>query len=126
MGFVAETVSPQSTIYTDGSTSYTDADGTYTHQAVRHSVGEYVRDNVHTNGVESFWAMFKRGQKGVYHKTSKKHLKRYVTEFVGRHNKRPLDTDDQMGALVQGMEGKRLSYALLIQDNGLESGARSA
>ncbi len=43
MGFVAETVSPQSTIYTDGSTSYTDADGTYTHQAVRHSVGEYVR-----------------------------------------------------------------------------------
>ena len=69
--------------------------------------------------------MIKRGQKGIYHKTSKKHLKRYVTEFVGRHNKRTLDTDDQMGALVCGMEGKRLKYAELIADNGLESEART-
>ena len=68
--------------------------------------------------------MFKRGQKGVYHKQSKKHLGRYVTEFVGRHNRRPLDTDDQVTALVQGMEGKRLPYTKLIADNGLESGAR--
>ena len=69
--------------------------------------------------------MSKRGQKGVYHKMSKKHLGRYATEYVGRHNKRPLDTDDQMGELVQGMEGKHLPYADLIADNGLDSGARS-
>ena len=122
-GFVQGNIVKGATIYSDDASAY---DGLPNHETVKHSVGEYVRQQVHTNGVESFWAMFKRGQKGVYHKTSKKHLKRYVTEFVGRHNKRPLDTDDQMGALVQGMEGKRLSYALLIQDNGLESGARSA
>lgn len=48
---------------------------------------------------------------------SPKHLKRYVTEFVGRYNKRPSDTIDQMGAIVQGMEGKRLKYADLIASN---------
>ena len=115
----------------DGATVYTDDAKAYTgvakdHETVKHSIGEYVRDKViHTNGIESFWAMFKRGQKGVYHKMSKKHLGRYVTEYVGRHNKRPLDTDDQVNALVQGMEGKRLPYAELIAPNGLESGARS-
>ena len=120
-GFVHGNIMPGATIYTDDARAY---DGLPNHETVKHSVGEYVRKNVHTNGVESFWAMFKRGQKGVYHKMSKKHLGRYVTEYVGRHNKRPLDTDDQMGALVQGMEGKRLPYTLLIADNGLESGAR--
>ena len=92
---------------------------------MNHSIGEFVRGNAHANGIESFWAMFKRRQTGTYHKQSKKHLGRYVTEFVGRHNKRPLDTDDQVSALVQGMEGKQLTYAQLIADNGLKSGARS-
>ena len=55
---------------------------------------------------------------------SKKHLGRYVTEFVSRHNKRPLDTEDQMGAMAKGVDGKRLKYAALIAPNGLESGAR--
>ena len=120
-GFVQDNTAEGATVYTDDATAY---DGLPNHDTVKHSIGEYVRDNVHTNGVESLWAMFKRGHKGVYHKMSKKHLKRYVTEFVGRHNKRPLDTDDQMGALVRGMEGKRLPWAKLIADNGLPSGAR--
>ena len=120
-GFVQDNIVEGATIYTDDNKAY---DGLPNHATVKHSVGEYVRQNVHTNGVESFWAMFKRGQKRVYHKMSMKHLGRYITEYVGRHNKRPLDTDDQMGALVQGKEGKRLTYALLIADNGLESGAR--
>ena len=68
--------------------------------------------------------MFKRGPKGTYHKISKKHLERYVTEFVGRHSRRPSATLDQMDALVGGMEGKRLKYIELIAPNGLESGAR--
>ena len=109
-------------VYTDEHSGY-DGIPRY-HYSVRHGVKEYVRARIHTNGIESFWAMLKRGHKGTYHKWSKKHLGRYVTEYVGRHNKRPLDTDDQMGALVQGMEGKRLPYALLIANNGLESGAR--
>ena len=68
----------------------------------------------HTNGIESHWAMLKRGHDGVYHHFSRKHLGRYVHEFAGRHNNRPMNTEDQMGKLVQGAEGKRLTYATLI------------
>ena len=81
---------------------------------MKHSVGEYVREQVHTNGVESFWSMLKRGYHGTYHKMSPKHLQRYVNEFAGRHNVRSLDTLDQMSAIVRGLEGKRLRYQDLI------------
>ena len=84
------------------------------HQAVRHSVGEFVREQAHTNGMESFWAGLKRGYEGVYHHMSAKHLGRYVGEFEGRHNSRPLDTAEQMAAMARGAEGKRLTYDALI------------
>ena len=113
MGFVAETVSPQSTIYTDGSTSYTDADGAYTHQTVRHSVGEYVRGQAHTNGIESFWSMLKRAHMGTFHKLSPKHLHRYVTEFAGQKNVRNEDTITQMTMLARGLDGKRMPWKML-------------
>ena len=51
------------------------------HEAVRHSAGEYVRGVAHVNGLESFWALFKRGYHGTYHRVSPQHLQRYVTEF---------------------------------------------
>ena len=92
---------------------------------MKHSVGEYVREQVHTNGVESFWSMMKRAHKGVYHKMSPKHLDRYVREFAGRHNLRNADTITQMGEVVRGLEGKKLTYAELKQVNGLDSGARA-
>ena len=77
-------------------------------------MGEYVRDMAHTNGLESFWAMLKRGHDVVYHHFSVKHLDRYVGEFEGRHNSRPLDTVDQMAAMARNAEGKRLRYDDLI------------
>ena len=86
----------------------------YQHHTVKHSVSEYVNGQAHTNGIESFWAMLKRGYNGVYHKMSVKHLNRYVNEFTGRHNVRPMDTMKQMEATVRGMEGKRLRYVDLI------------
>ena len=64
-----------------------------------------MRDHVHTNGIESFWAMFKRGQKGVYHRMSKNTWGRYATGYIGRHNKRPLDTDYHVSALVKRTKG---------------------
>ena len=64
----------------------------------------------HTNGAESFWSMLKRAHMGTFHKMSPKHLHRYVDEFEGRQNVRDDDTIDQLGAMVQGMEGKRLRY----------------
>ena len=111
-GFVKEHVSRGATVYTDEHAAYHGMP--FHHEAIRHSAGEYVRDQAHTNGIESFWAMLKRGQDGVYHHFSKKHLGRYVTEFEGRHNRRPLDTADQMAALAKGMAGKRLRYQDLV------------
>jgi len=87
----------------------------YNHISVSHNVGEYVREQAHTNGIESFWSMMKRGYEGVYHKMSVKHLQRYVDEYTGRHNIRPLDTMDQIGRIVSGFEGKRLKYEELIR-----------
>ena len=84
------------------------------HIALNHSVGKYVNEQAHTNGMESFWAMLKRGFNGTYHHMSPKHLHRYINEFEGRHNDRPSDTIKQMTHMVQGMEGRRLRYQDLI------------
>ncbi len=73
-----------------------------------------VRDQAHTNGLGSFWALLKRGYHGTHHHMSEKHLGRYVNEFAGRHNDRPKDTLEQMRSIVQGMDGKRLPYEELI------------
>jgi len=62
------------------------------------SAKEYVRQQAHTNGMESFWAMLKRGYQGTFHKFSEKHLDRYVGEFAARHNARQADAADQMEA----------------------------
>ena len=88
----------------------------YDHESVNHSVGEYVRDQAHTNGVESFWSMLKRGYDGTFHNISEKHLDRYVNEFAGRHNIREKDTIEQMKEVVRGMIGKKLEYKELTSD----------
>ena len=124
-GFVAEKTQPGATVYTDEAAAYNPLGASFDHESVNHGTGEYVRNQAHINGMESFWSMLKRAHKGVYHKLSPKHLDRYVQEFAGRHNVRESDTIDQMGAVVAGMIGKRLCYADLIADNGLSSGARA-
>ena len=107
-GFVAKRVASGAQVYTDEHASYNGLP--YPHETIRHSTGQYVHGMAHTNGIESFWAMLKRGYVGTYHQFSVKHLVRYVGEFEGRHNNRPLDTADQLGAMVRGMDGKRLRY----------------
>ena len=110
--FVADSAADGATVFTDDAAAYKGMP--FDHESVRHSVGEYVRDMAHTNGIESFWATLKRAHKGVYHKISPKHLQRYVNEFAGRHGIRELDTLDQMNAVVAGMVGKQLMYKELV------------
>ena len=121
-GFIADSAEPSAVIYTDEWGGYFGLP--YEHQTVKHSVGEYVRGMAHTNGIESFWAVLKRAHTGVYHKMSPKHLDRYVRQFAGKHNIRPLDTMDQMAFVAASLVGKRLDYDTLTEDNGLPSGAR--
>lgn len=112
--FVREHARPGAKVYSDGHAAYTGLEGEYKHAAVQHSVGTFAIGDVSTNGIESFWSMLKRGYHGTYHQMSPKHLDRYVTEFAGRHNQRPLDTIDQLRDVIRGMVGKRLRYSDLI------------
>ena len=112
-GFVHGNAAPDATVYTDDATSYKGMP--FDHASVRHSVGEYVKGMAHTNGIESFWALLKRGYHGTYHHMSEKHLDRYVGEFAGRHNDRRSNTIDQMANIVRSMQGKRLRYAELVK-----------
>ncbi|MDE0404993.1 MAG: IS1595 family transposase [Nitrospira sp.] len=126
--FVEDRAAHGATVYTDDSPSYSALPNMLNgiqHRTVNHSAGEYVREQAHTNGIESFWSMLKRAYKGTFHKMSPKHLQRYVSEFAGKHNIRDEDTLTQMASMAIGLAGKRLKYRHLIADNGLSSGARS-
>ena len=100
-GFVLDQVEDGAKVYTDEHAGYR---GLPNHQTVNHSVGKYVDDQAHTNGIESFWSMLKRGYHGTYHKMSGKHLGRYVNEFSGRHNARSEDTLDQMADIAHRID----------------------
>ena len=121
-GFVSDHAAPGATVYSDDSSAYESLP--FDHATVKHSLSEYVRGDVHTNGIESLWSMLKRAHTGTFHKLSPKHLDRYVQEFAARHNLRDEDTIDIMASVAGGMRGKRLRYRELIADNGLASGAR--
>lgn len=108
-GFIYDNVGEGSTVVTDNFRSYQGLQG-YIHKTVNHSVGEYVKDMAHTNGIESFWALLKRGYYGVYHHMSVKHLHRYVNEFSFRHNTANVDTIDFIGMTIEKMSNKRLTY----------------
>jgi transposase-like protein len=83
------------------------------HQSVNHSIGEYVRGDAHTNTIEGYFSILKRGITGTYHHVSPQHLKRYLAEFDFRYNERAaLGVEDEARAdkLVRGIVGKRLTY----------------
>lgn len=82
----------------------------YTRGNVNHGIGKWVGGMAHTNGMESFWSLLKRGYHGTYHRMSVQNLSRYVTEFAGRHNDRKHGAKEQMKRMARRMEGKRLRY----------------
>jgi transposase-like protein len=107
--FIGKNVVGGSTVVTDDFRSYRGLHG-YQHLTVKHSVGEYVKHQAHTNGIESFWALLKRGYYGIYHHMSAKHLHRYVNEFSFRHNTSKVDTMVFINMTAENMIGKRLTY----------------
>jgi transposase-like protein len=122
---IKASVEPGSNVYTDDARIYNKLKG-FKHKSVKHSAKEYVRGNVHTNGIESVWAVLKRGLNGVYHKASPKHLARYVDEFSFRLNEGNVETPtmDRIETLLKATKGKRITYSALKASPG-DSGARS-
>jgi len=115
-GAIHETVAPGSRILSDDYGSYTalPKEG-FQHDSVKHVTGEYVRGDVHTNGIESVWAVMKRGMHGVYHHADKKHMGRYVNEFTFRLNQGNVarHTTERLDSFVDAVAGKRLTFARL-------------
>ena len=111
---IRENADRASRLHTDESRLYTGSDAHFeAHETVKHSDGEYVRDDVHTNTAEGVFSIFKRGMKGIYQHCSEKHLHRYLSEFSFRYNHRIAlgFTDvDRTDAALRGIGGKRLTY----------------
>ena len=103
-------------VYTDeGATSKNLGRKYEKHDSVNHSIGEYVRGDVHTNTIEGYFSILKRGINGTYHHVSQQHLKRYLAEFDFRYNHRAklgINDGERAAKALLGIEGKRLTYRL--------------
>ncbi len=111
---VRQTVAEGSILFTDGAGGYRFLGDDYNHSVVNHDAGEYVRGEVHTNAIENFWSLLKRGLHGTYISVEPFHLFRYLDEQVFRFNSRDLSDGDRFLALVRSIAGKRLTYDQLI------------
>ena len=108
---VLKNVGPGSTVYSDSHAGYAHLeDFGYDHHWVNHTAGEFVRDMVTTNGIESFWALLKRGYVGTFHYMSAKHLHRYCNEFSFRYNSGPGNGFETIGTTLHRMPGNRLTW----------------
>lgn len=112
--FIRRHLHSQGRLLSDGFRSYTRFRWVSLHETVEHQDGEYVRGDVHTNGMESFWSGLKRAYYGVYHHFPEKHFQLYLNEIVGRHNLRDRDTTERMKylgeRLVRGGEGGLMGH----------------
>ena len=116
VGFILDHTEESSTVYTDDAGAYFALDSLRRHGSVRHSSGEYVRGKVHTNGIESVWAVLKRSIMGTWHHVSRKHLARYVNEVTFRLNEGncAVDTLERMTSVASRMGGAKLRYQDLV------------
>ena len=101
------------TVYSDERLGYNALKRIYDHQFIKHGAGQYVNGRVHTNTIEGFWSLLKRGIVGIYHFTSVKHLQKYVDEFVFRYNTRDNNESQRFNLLLSNTE-HRLTYEGLI------------
>jgi transposase-like protein len=113
---VKANVAKETAIVTDEWSGYFSlGDHFASHESVSHKADEYVRGSVHTNTVEGYYSIFKRGMKGVYQHCSEKHLHRYIAEFDFRYNNRSalgVEDGERAAKALKGIEGKRLTYRI--------------
>lgn len=110
---IIKNVKESAKLYTDEWLGYKGVSRIYDHSVVKHNQGEYVNGRIHTNTIEGFWSLLKRGIIGIYHFTSTKHLQMYVDEFVFRYNTRNFAESGRFNVMLENMEC-RLTYKELI------------
>jgi transposase-like protein len=115
-----------STVHTDEATAYKNLRDDYFHEHVNHAREEYSRGDVTTNGIESVFAVLKRGLHGVYHRASPKHMKRYIDEFTWRLNEGNVKRHslERLESFVDAIAGKRITYKRLIAPTNKSAIAR--
>jgi transposase-like protein len=108
---VSENIVKESRLHTDESQLYRTVGPQFTaHETVKHSAKEYVRGDVHTNTIEGYFGIFKRGMRGNYQHCAEKNLHRYLAEFDFRYNSRDITDSERAALAVKGGENKRLTY----------------
>lgn len=113
-------VAENSTIITDTYHAYKDLKKHYIHKTIKHSAGEYVKNDsrvafkIHTNTIEGFWSLLKRGINGTYHWASKKHINLYLSEYALRYNTRQVRDNERFNTFCANLNGK-ISYKELIR-----------
>lgn len=114
VAFIRKHVPVQAEIHTDEAPVYKELKKTYTHKSVKHALSIYVDGNVHTNTIENFWSVLKRGIYGIYHQVSDKHVSRYLDEFAARFNTRKLTQQERFDNFLEDSESV-LKYATLTE-----------
>ena len=117
IGEIRRNVTPGREVYTDESRAYQGLAPIHRHESIDHS-REYVVGNVHTNGIENFWALLKRSLGGTYVAVAPFHLCRYVAEQVHRFNNRKMDDADRFRSVLSAVFGRRLTYRVLTGKDG--------
>ncbi|HCE57686.1 MAG TPA: IS1595 family transposase [Prolixibacteraceae bacterium] len=112
---VVKRVKESASVFTDEWLGYNALQRIYDHSVIKHKANEYVNGHIHTNTIEGFWSLLKRGIVGIYHFTTKKHLQKYVDEFVFRYNTRKFGESQRFNLLLANTE-YRLTYKELIND----------
>lgn len=112
---IVDNVNETAKIYSDEWLGYNKLKHIYDHSIIKHNVKEYVKGSIHTNTIEGFWSILKRGIIGIYHFTSKKHLQKYLDEFTFRYNTKDNSTSGRFNLLLLNLE-HRLTYKELINE----------
>ena len=112
---IIKNVKHSASVFTDEWLGYNAISRIYDHSVIKHNANEYVKGNIHTNTIEGFWSLLKRGIVGIYHFTTKKHLQKYVDEFVFRYNTRNFGESQRFNLLLANTE-YRITYKELIHE----------
>lgn len=117
---ITKNIRPGATVHTDEAAHYKWMKSDYSHNLVKHYIGEYVRGDVTTNRIEGAFGHFKRAVHGVYHKVSDEHLHRYLNMFAWRWNRRRMEEGERVNALLRCTKGNQITYRKLTRKDAAQ------